>query len=99
MPEWNFEKAVMRQITASDQAHFFIIQERSANVLRDLTVKDTDGTVYEIKGEEAEAKHLAMLRQHHLVFQYTPRDEYVSYRRRVESDPEGYYFDLKKPVE
>jgi hypothetical protein len=58
MTEWKFEKAVMRQVVASGQAHFYIIQERTTNVLRDLTVKDTDGTVCEIKGEVVAARHL-----------------------------------------
>jgi hypothetical protein len=94
-----FELAIRRQLAAAERAYFFIIQESSSNVLNNLTVRDTDGKVYEVKGEEDAERHRAMLVERGWVFGYVPREEYVSYRPLEDGEVREGPFDLKQPVE
>jgi hypothetical protein len=94
-----FELAIRRQLAATERAYFFIVQERSSNVMNDLTVRDTDGKVYEVKGEESAAEHREMLVRMGWVLGYVPREEYVSYRALEEGEVRGEPYDLVEPFE
>lgn len=94
-----FELAIRRQLAATERAYFFIVQERSSNVLNDLTVRDTDGKIYEVKGEEDAAAYRAMLVRMRWVMGYVPREEYVSYRRLEEGEVRVGPFETVEPVE
>ena len=97
LSEWNFAKAILRQLYTAEVASFYIVQEQSTNVLNDITVKDTDGTIYEIKDQATAALHEEMLKTHGLSFHYVPRETYVWYEKRSDGDDTLYH--LSPPVE